>query len=200
VTEAPVLRDEPPWGGDMLDEPTRRPAARRDVIGDVVAVVGVLAVLGTVCGVLWWLLVEPAEFTKLADGGTMGEVELSRRFDADGWYTVLAAVTGFLAGMVITSWRDRDFRLTTVLLVPGAAAAAALMAVVGRLLGPGDPDPVLDAADIGARVPEQLMVTADAAYFAWPIAVLLGALVVLWSAPNDPLPDSNVDPDDPSVR
>ena len=180
-----MRRDDSPWRGDALDAPTRARVSRRDVVGDVIAVFGVLAVLGVVCGVLWWLLVEPAEFTKLADGGTMGEVELSRRFDADGWYTVLAAVTGFLAGMVVTAWRDRDFWLTTLLLVPGAAAAAALMAVVGGLLGPGDPDPALAAAQFGARVPEQLMVTADAAYFAWPIAVLLGALVVLWSAPND---------------
>ena len=43
-----------------------------------------LLVLGVVCGVLWWLLVDPAAYTKLRDGGAMGEDDLSKQFAADG--------------------------------------------------------------------------------------------------------------------
>lgn len=185
MTRTRVLRGGP--GGDEVPSaPTRRRTRPSGAAGDVLVVLLVFAALGVLCGVLWWLLVDPAQFTKRASGGTMGEIELGRRFDTDGWYTVLAAVPGFLAGLSLTWWRDRDFRLTTVLLVPGAAVAAVLMAVVGRLLGPGDPDAALEAAKLGARVPVELAVTADAVYLTWPIAVLLGSLVVLWSSPEDP--------------
>lgn len=185
MTGTRALRDEP-GGGEVPPTPTRRRSWPTGVAGDVLVVLLVFAVLGVLCGVLWWVLVDPAQFTKRPSGGTMGEIELGKRFDTDGWYTVLAVVPGFLAGLLLTWWRDRDFRLTTVLLVPGAAVAAVLMAVVGRLLGPGDPDIALEAAKLGARVPVELAVTADAVYLTWPIAVLLGSLVVLWSSPEDP--------------
>jgi hypothetical protein len=158
-------------------------------LGDVVAVLGTFAVLGVACGVLWWLAVEPAELTNArGDGASMGELELSRRFAADGWYSVIAIVAGFLGGLVVTWWRSRDFRLTTVLLVPAAGLAAATMALVGRVLGPGDSDVALSRAERGASVPVELAVTATPSYLMWPIAVLAGALMVLWSSSGSDQP------------
>jgi uncharacterized membrane protein YeaQ/YmgE (transglycosylase-associated protein family) len=161
----------------------RRPSG---AAADAAVVLGSMAVLGLVCGVLWWLLVEPAEFTKLESGGAMGEVELGRRFAADGWYVVLAAVAGLLAGVALTWWRSRDALLTAALLLVGAVVAAVLMEQVGQLLGPPDPRPVLAAAEVGAKVPTQLEVDAFTVYLTWPVAVLAGALVVLWGR----LPDA----------
>ncbi|MGH3370667.1 MAG: hypothetical protein ACRDPR_11760 [Nocardioidaceae bacterium] len=153
--------------------------------GDVVVVLAGLALLGALCGVLWWLLADPAVYTKMRGGeGAMGEIELSHRFDADGWYSVLATVAGFLAGMGLTWWRCRDVRLTTLLLLPGGALAAAVMALVGRVLGPENADRALAAANPGDRVATELVVSADAVYLLWPIAALFGALMVLWSAPG----------------
>jgi len=71
---------------------TLRPSRAAGV--DAVAVLGTFLLLGVVCGVLWWLLADPAAFTKTADGVEMSEVELIRRFDVDGWYAVIAAVAG----------------------------------------------------------------------------------------------------------
>lgn len=172
----------------------RRPG--QGVLADVVAVLGTFLVVGVVCAFVWWLLVDPAEFTRTAGGGgAMGEAQLAKRFDADGWYAVIAIVAGFLSGLGLTWWRSRDFRLTTVLLVPGAALAAATMAVVGRALGPGDPRVTLVHAAPGAMVPVQLAVASVSGlphwlrwltptYLMWPIAVLFGALMVLWSSPR----------------
>jgi hypothetical protein len=172
----------------------------------VLAVLGTFLVLGVACGVLWWLLVDPAEYTRtLNGGGQMGEVDLSKRFNADGWYSVIAIVAGFLAGLGLTWWRSRDFRLTTVLLLPGAALAAAVMALVGRALGPGDPDVALASVQRGQAVPVQLVVDAAPGYLMWPVAVLFGALMVLWSSPRVPsaapdMPDDEPDETAPAER
>lgn len=161
----------------------------RGPAADVVAVLGTLLVVGAVCGVLWWLAVDPAEYTRTRrGGGAMGEVDLSKRFNADGWYAVIAIVAGFLSGVWLSWWRQRDFRLTTLLLVPGAALAAAAMAFVGGLVGPGDPDAALSQAQPGDTVPVALEVLATSTYLTWPIAVLFGALMVLWSSPGVPEP------------
>jgi hypothetical protein len=157
----------------------------RAVLGDVVAVLGVSLLLGLGCGVLWWLLVDPAMFTKDGDGGSMGELELGRRFNADGWYAVLAGLAGLTSGVLLTWWRSRDLLLTTVLLVVGTAVAAAVMSATGHWLGPGDADAALARAKAGEQVPAELEVTARATYLVWPMAALVGALVVLWSPPRD---------------
>ncbi|HZJ04881.1 MAG TPA: hypothetical protein VFD59_05360 [Nocardioidaceae bacterium] len=152
---------------------------------EAAVIVAICALLGVGCGVLWWLLVDPAMITKVAEGGSVGELELGKRFDPDGWYAVIAALSGLLAGGLLTWWRSRDPILTTVLVLFGAGVAAAVMAVTGWLLGSVDPDVALAAVEVGGKVPEQLIVTAQAAYLVWPIAMLVGALMVLWSQPRE---------------
>jgi hypothetical protein len=146
---------------------------------DVTVVIGWFLLLGVVSGVLWWLLVSPAEFTKLPSGGSMGELELSRQFNADAWYVVIAAVLGLVSGVAIMWWRSRDPLLTGVLLILGSAVATVLMTITGHLLGPGPTRAALAAAKVGARVPERLDVDTFVVYLSWPISVLLGGLVVL---------------------
>jgi hypothetical protein len=147
-------------------------------------VVGALVVVGALGGILWSVLVDPAVLTKSRDGAAMGEVELSRRFAVDGWYSVIAIVAGFLSGLGLTWWRSRDFRLTVVVLVLGAVAAAWVMATVGAALGPEDPEAVLAEAERGARAPVALAVSAVPFYLMWPVAALAGSLMVLWSSPG----------------
>jgi len=167
---------------------------RRDSQGrrDAVVVVVVLLVLGVLAGVLWSAVVTPAEFTKLAEGGAMGEEQLSRQFGADGWYVVIAAVTGLVAGAVLSWWRSTNALVTSAALLAGAVLAAVAMALTGHLLGPADPERALAAAQVGVRVPNSLDVGGRpvwplaayledtlAFYLAWPVGVLAGALLVL---------------------
>jgi hypothetical protein len=155
-----------------------RPHASRS-LREAAAVLGVLVVLGALSGVVWWALVSPAEFTKVAKGGAMGEVELGRQFARDGWYAVIALVAGLLAGVAVLRWRPRTPVLGVGLLLLGCCGAAAVMAEVGHLLGPGDPAPLLAAAKVGDKVPEQLRVDTFVTYLAWPFGALLGALLML---------------------
>jgi hypothetical protein len=157
----------------------RNPSASTAVGRDVAAVLGILLVLGVLGGVLWWRVVPPAEFTKGPRGAGMGELDLGKQFAADGYYVVIAAVAGLVAGIALTWWRWRDPLLTTVLLVVGSALAAAAMAVTGHLLGPGDTSVALAAAKVGDKVAEPLDVDAFAVYLTWPVSVLIGAGVVL---------------------
>ncbi|QWZ10321.1 hypothetical protein KRR39_11695 [Nocardioides panacis] len=175
----------------------RSPASGRDVA----VVLGVLVALGVLCGVLWWLLWDPAAYTKTADGGVMGETDLSRRFAADGLYAVIAGVAGLLSGLGLTWWRTRDPLLTSAALLVGSVLAAVVMALTGHLLGPGDPGAALAAAKVGARVPERLGVDAFTVYLAWPVAVLAGALVVLLgTAPVRAVGPADESPTDAGAR
>ncbi|HEX6249328.1 MAG TPA: hypothetical protein VFZ64_15780 [Nocardioidaceae bacterium] len=177
----------------------------RGPLGDVLAILGTFALVGVLGGALWWLLVDPAEFTKDREGGAMSEVELAGRFAADGWYAVIAAVAGFLLGLGLTWWRTRDFRLTTVLVVVGSALAAWIMATVGGALGPDDTEAALEGARQGEMVPVELTVSAVPFYLMWPMGALVGALMVLWSVPGvdlprEPVPGRSMQDRDPEDR
>lgn len=175
---------DPVTGADRAGAPRRRlPSGAR---GDAIAVLGTSLVLGLVGGVLWWLLTEPAMF-EVGEQGTlgMGEVELADRFSATGWFTVLAVVFGVLSGGALTWWRNRDPILTAVLLVVGSALGTLVMAGVGALLGPADPETVAATARPGSLVPAALEVGAGVVYLVWTIGALAGALMVLWSPSSD---------------
>jgi len=152
---------------------------------DAAIILATFLLLGVLGGVLWSLVVSPAEFTKLADGGSMGEDELSKKFAADGWFILIGTPAGVLAGLVLAWWRARDPLVTSALLVAGSAVAAGVMALVGHLLGPGSTQAALAAAQVGAKVPERLDVDAFIVYLAWPVGVLAGALFVLLGRPPE---------------
>jgi hypothetical protein len=160
--------------------------AGRPWLTDALWVLGTFVGLGVLGAVAWWLLADPAVFTKTKQGGlSMGEVQLARQFGTDGWYIVVAFVLGVLAGGVLTWWRSRDFLLTSGLLLVGSLVAAAVMSLLGRVLGPADPSTLVGTVPVGGRLPTQLEVTAQASYLMGPIAVLAGALFVLWSPPAE---------------
>jgi hypothetical protein len=66
------------------------------------------------------------------------------------------------------------------------------MATVGGELGPEDPAAVLADAERGAQAPVALAVSGVPFYLMWPVAVLAGSLMVLWSSPGVDLPPEPV--------
>jgi len=156
-----------------------------------VIIVGSMALLGVLCGVLWTLLVDPAQLIRLdapcqasPTGSTcvgQDELQLSRQFASDGWYAVIAAVTALVCGLVFGFWRRRDPLATLLLVMVGCAVAATLMLWTGMLLGPDDPTAMLASAAVGDRADAPLDVAGPAVYLAWPVPALVGILIALLS-------------------
>ena len=167
------------------DEPqgARKPRSSA-ALEDAVAVLAVYVALGVLGAVVWWLLVDPALYTKAANGGLgMGEGQLGKRFNADGWYAVIAGIGGLLSGTALSWWRGRDPLLTSTLVLGGSLVAAGVMSVLGGWLGPPDPESVAASVEVGATVPMRLAVDSAVCYLVWPVTALIGCLIVLWSPP-----------------
>lgn len=184
----------PPPGGDLpagppTDEDVARArrfrrAAVKHVLQDAAAIVGGMAVLGAVCGVIWAFVVTPDQLIRFKDGIGQNELELSRTFAVDGWFAVIASVAGFAAGMVFGFKRTRDLVATVLLVLVGCVAAALIMWGVGHLIGPNDPTAVLKDAKVGDTADVPLDRPALAFFLAWPVSALAGLLIPLLSG-ND---------------
>lgn len=157
------------------------PVDRAAVVRDVVVVLAAFLVAGVLVGLLWPLLVDPVTVTRSEAGLTTGEVALANRFDQDAWYSVLGGGAALVLGVVLTLWRRAHEAATVVALVAGALLGAWVSATVGNATGPEAAEVTLADAELGATAPDQVVVTADAAYLAWPLGAVLGAVVVLWA-------------------
>ena len=155
------------------------------VLRDVLIVLLGFGVGAVGVGVLWPQLVDPVVVTRAEAGLLTDEVALGDRFDNVGWYALLSGGCAVLLGVVLSLWRRSHEVVTLLAIVTGACLAAWLSARVGTWVGPGDPEAVLAAAEVGATAPDRVTLTADVAYLVWPIAALIGCVVVLFSRPGD---------------
>lgn len=166
----------------------------RTLVRETGLVVGAFLLLGIVGAVLWWLLVDPATFTVTAQGGSMGEPQLARRFEPDGWFVVIGLLGGLCAGGLLSWWRSRDPWRTTLLVLLGALLATGVMIVLGRALGPADPEVLISSLSPGHHVPVRLVLTAKVSALAWPFGALVGCLAFLWSPAGDAADETEQDP------
>jgi hypothetical protein len=163
------------------ETPASPPVDRGAVVRDVLVVLVAFLAAAVVVGLVWPRVVEPVTVSRSDLGLTTGEVALAHRFDQDAWYSVLGGGAALLLGVVLTLWRRAHEAATLVAVLLGAVLAAWLSAVVGNATGPTAAEVALADAEPGATAPDQVLVTADAAYLAWPLAAVLGAVVVLWA-------------------
>jgi hypothetical protein len=163
------------------DSPADPPVARGAVVRDAAVVLVAFLVAGVVVGLVWPQLVDPVTVTRTEAGLATGEVALAHRFDQDAWYSLLGGGVALLLGVVLTLWRRAHETATLVVLVLGALLGAAVSSLVGTATGPEAAEVVLAEAEVGATAPDRVQVTADAAYLAWPLTAVLGAVVVLWA-------------------
>lgn len=174
---------------------------RQRVGGDAAVILGVSLVVGVLIGLVLPHLVTPVEMVRTEMGLSTGEIDVGHRFDTVAWFSLLTAPAGLLLGALFVARRRTDEVVTVALVVLGGLAGAWVAAQVGHWAGPSDPVTVLAEAKLGATAPEQVTLTAEAAYLVWPIAGLVSALMVLWSRPEGrrrhphPLPDQETDRD-----
>jgi hypothetical protein len=152
-----------------------------EVLADVAVIVGGMALLGVIAGVVWARVATPPQLIRYQHNIGQDELQLSRLFAVDGWYAVIAAVGGLVGGLGFALLRRRDELVTLLLTVVGCVVAAFLMKATGHLLGPGDPTAALREAPVGAHVDAQLELKSFASMLAWPFTALVGGLVPLLS-------------------
>ena len=157
-----------------------RRAGRATWVSDLLVAVAWFVVLGVLAGVLWWVLTPLPEATRVGNAASLDPEQLTGEVAADGWFAIIATVSGLLSGIALLAWRRRDPLLMVVLTVAGAGLASVLMVVVGRLLGPEDVVTALRALPEGGKASVPLKLHAQGVTVLLPAAAALGALVQLW--------------------
>ena len=114
----------------------QRWAPREDVRAGAV-IVGVLAVLGALLGILWQWWSPPAGLGFVVAPGEIQADETENWVAADGRFALICAVVGVVAAIVV--WRRRSTRgpVAGAALAVGGLIGAALTAGVGALVGGG---------------------------------------------------------------
>ena len=154
---------------------------RRARARDVVVALLSYSLAGALGALLWhwWWSPAPTGFV-YQDNAYFGP---DLEFRSTGTYVVVCAALGFLLGLVLTYLLDRDEVVTLVALVLGGALAAGVMALIGHLLGPESAAEFARGAADGDAVKADLRVQPGAAYLIFPVASLVGSLVVLLTFP-----------------
>ena len=192
----------------------RAPTTPRAVLLDVLVVLVWSVVAGVVGAVVWSQVVTLPLVTRSGNAAAVTPDQLVKEVGLDGWYFVIAAVGGLLAGLVLMALRRRDPLLMVLLVTLGAGLSAWLMLRLGTALGPGDEVAALRKLGDGDTAPMRLTLHATGVAWTWPVLAALGALVDLWvlhpadrgdrapqaAAGPDTGSDSNFDSGDHEVR
>lgn len=175
------------------------PAATRSAPQAAAVTIVGFCVVGALAGVVWPLLAEPANYTVTESGVRLGEAEAAKQFGVTVAYAAIGALAAVCwGGFCAYRYAARGWPHVLVTLA-GAAVAALLARRLGVLLGPPDPSTVVGSTSPGEHVPMQLDVNSYGVLLVWPVAALVGLLVVLiWLAPVEPSESSESAPGDPS--
>jgi hypothetical protein len=156
------------------------------------------ALLGVVGGLVW-AVVAPRALLQEVGQGTAEVVnsETSAFVAADGWFCVIAAVCGLIAG-VVGCWfaMRRGGPLTALALVVGGVAGAFVMLGIGDQIGLSTYNHQLATAANGTFFNSSLALGAKSALAFWPM--ITGAVIVLrelgarGDTPQPPMPLSDV--------
>lgn len=151
----------------------------RRLVVQLALVVLVLALAGALAGVVWEWIWSPTIGVVVDHQWTAGDaLGLQHQFSGTGWYVVVAAVAGLVAGIAVTLLTDRIPLLTLAGVVVGSVLAAWLMLQVGTALGPPDPATAARSAADGTRLPDHLAVSGRSPFIAFPVGALLGLVLV----------------------
>lgn len=160
--------------------PGVRRALTHPLVRDAAVVLAWFVALALIGAVIWWQVTPLAEYTRTTTNAQMGEEQLGRQVNADGWFFTIAAIGGLLSGIALLALRRRDPLAMVVLVALGGLLASWLMLRLGIWLGPADPKDVLTGVAVGDKVPLQLKTSAHGLFFVWPVAALIGAVGVIW--------------------
>lgn len=110
-------------------------------------------------------------------------VQATQTVGIDAVYLFVSLPIGLVLGAGLMYWRRSTPVRTVAILAVVSVFAAALMERLGLWIGPGDPMSLLQHAPTGTTASGQLAVQATGVLLVWPVAAVLGALLVLLFAP-----------------
>lgn len=153
-------------------------------------VVGALALLGLVLGVIWWAwsparpqayVISTHRFAGLFDVAAVQPAEEESWVAADGRFAVITFVVGLLTGYAAWRWREVRGPVMVAALAIGSVIGAALTGLVGFLLGGGH-----ITGKPGAIIVTRLNVHAYGLYFLQAVvAVTLYCISVAFAHDDD---------------
>lgn len=155
-----------------------------------------MLVLGVVVGGLWDAMARPAQWLVTERGIVLTEEASTRQVGVELLFVALGAGASLLAGLVVGYLLRRLGWAVVPVVVVGTSLAAVVAWRVGLWLGPGDPAATVDPR-IGDRIPSSLAVESLASFMVWPIAGLVGVLLVTWAVGR---PRRVSEPAEPSPR
>ncbi len=158
----------------------REPLARgRAGVRALLGAVAAMLLLGAAVGWLWDTLARPAQWQVTERGILLTEEASGRQVGVELLFVALGAVASLLAGLVVGHLLRRLGWVVVPVVVLGAGAASVVAWRVGLWLGPGDPAATPDP-QVGQRIPAELAVDSLASFVVWPMAGLVGVLLVTW--------------------
>jgi DivIVA domain-containing protein len=141
-------------------------------------------VVGAVAGAVWeWVWTPPDQVVRDNQVFYTSYQSLRRVFTGTGLYVVVGGVAAALMSLVVCLLARGRELVTLATVVVGSCAAAAMMRLVGGLLGPDDPLTAAKPADTQV-LPGQLTVHGFTPYLVWPMVTLFVLAVVFFAWPS----------------
>jgi len=143
-----------------------------------------LAVLliGSLAGLLWWVLAKPPAFTIGDDlGAIITERGLAQVFNIDIWFVLIGLALGLILGTITWFSYHRLSWPVVIVAIAGAVLAGLLALNVGHLLGPYNFAERVAVAKPGDLVVMDLDLHSPALLLVWPFAASVGTLLfAIW--------------------
>lgn len=167
--------------------------ARANTARVVTEMVVATVAVGTLAGVLWWVLAPDVTGVVLDGGLVVDAREGQKVFDRDAIFSLLGAAVGLLMSITfVLRHRHRPVTVVVGLAVLGVGGSL-LAQLTGLLLGPDDD---VAGMDDGTQHAVGLHLGSDAGLFVWPmVAIIVAAIIgvfredrVSWVMPGTPPP------------
>lgn len=174
--------------GDAYAPQSRVPGWLRHPVGRTLVVYLLLFTLvGAIAGVVWNQGVDLPTYVVSNDGqmaASTSDRGLAAVFATDGWFVVLGALFGLMAGLFAWRW-FKDLGWPVVFVAIGGALLAALSCWgIGSLLGPHHFDQRLTAASPGQSLPIDFALRSKVALLVWPLFATVPVLLLSSLAPD----------------
>lgn len=158
---------------------------RHSVWGRTWAVLVSAVGLGVIAGLVWWQLATPGQW-EMRDVGLALTEEASRgQFQVIVVFTLVGAIAALVWSVVLSLLFWESGWQLVVAIMAGSVLAAIVAWQVGAFVGPPPLETVAGLA-MGDTVPDELMIDSAAPFLAWPIAALVGVLLVSWGRGREP--------------